>query len=107
MRAAKAFLFAALLSGAIVLAVVLLAGCAHIDGTDIARPPLGHEGYTQYGCWPVDESGLNACCWYTRDDYWQLVCTRDGGDTWDLLTEPRASLDDCDDWRRGEECREV
>jgi hypothetical protein len=86
---------------ALAVLVAIGGGCAHIEGTVVYLPAMEHEGYAQHTCWGVSDDPSDACCWYQREDSWRLVCTRDGGDTWDLMDSPRADagLRCDDDWR--------
>ena len=61
---------------------MLLAGCAHIPGTDASIPPEKHEGYALSICMPVSPNRAEACCGYERAGQVRVICTADGGDTW-------------------------
>ena len=72
-----------------------VASCATIPGTDVPIPAAEHEGWMQAACVPVTTERKDACCYYYSRGSVLTVCTRDGGDTWDIVdTEDVAASSD-------------
>ena len=64
-------------------ALLLLVGCAHIPGTDVAIPPEWHNGGRLAACYP-NEGRHKAICLYEGPTALVAWCTFDEGRRWEV-----------------------
>ena len=70
------------------LALLFVLSCAPaIELTEVPTPEAEHDGYVRSMCWAPDNNVAHACCYYEAHDDRVLICTKNGGDTWDILLE--------------------